>query len=104
MQTQAPCPTCQGFGSTIAQPCTECSGAGRIPTRRTLNINIPAGASEGTQIRVSGEAEVGQGGGPNGDLYLLIREKKHPRVRSPRRRPAHVDHDPDDHGGAGHRV
>ena len=78
MQTQAPCPTCQGFGSTIAQPCTECSGAGRIPTRRTLSINIPAGASEGTQIRVSGEAEVGQGGGPNGDLYLLIREKKHP--------------------------
>ena len=47
-------------------------------TRRTLNINIPAGASEGTQIRVSGEAEVGPGGGPNGDLYLLIREKRHP--------------------------
>lgn len=78
MQTQAPCPTCQGYGDTIATPCAECSGAGRVRTRRTLNVNIPAGASEGTQIRVSGEAEVGQGGGPNGDLYLLIREKKHP--------------------------
>ena len=78
MQTQAPCPTCQGYGSTIAQPCTECNGAGRIATRRTLNINIPAGASEGTQIRVSGEAEIGMGGGPNGDLYLMIHEKKHP--------------------------
>ena len=78
MQTQAPCPTCQGFGTTIPSPCTECNGAGRVPTRRTLSINIPAGASEGTQIRVSGEAEVGTGGGPNGDLYLSIREKKHP--------------------------
>ena len=54
MQTQAPCPTCQGFGTTIPSPCTECNGAGRVPTRRTLSINIPAGASEGTQIRVSG--------------------------------------------------
>lgn len=78
MQTQAPCPTCQGFGTTIPSPCTECNGAGRVPTRRTLSINIPAGASEGTQISVSGEAEVGTGGGPNGDLYLSIREKKHP--------------------------
>ena len=78
MQTQAPCPTCQGYGNIIETPCAECSGAGRVRTRRTLNVNIPAGASEGTQIRVSGEAEVGQGGGPNGDLYLLIREKKHP--------------------------
>lgn len=78
MQTQAPCPTCQGYGNTIPTPCIECAGSGRVRTRRTLNINIPAGASEGTQIRVSGEAEVGQGGGPNGDLYLLIREKKHP--------------------------
>ena len=75
MQTQAPCPTCQGFGTTIPSPCTECNGAGRVPTRRTLSINIPAGASEGTQIRVSGEAEVGTGGGPNGDLYLSIRER-----------------------------
>ena len=78
MQTQAPCPACQGYGNTIPSPCVECSGAGRVRTRRTLSINIPAGASEGTQIRVSGEAEVGPGGGPSGDLYLLIREKKHP--------------------------
>ncbi|WP_022868275.1 molecular chaperone DnaJ [Schaalia vaccimaxillae] len=78
MQTQSPCAACQGFGTTIPNPCSECAGKGRVRTSRTITVDIPAGADEGTQIRATGQAEVGEGGGPNGDLYLLIREKKHP--------------------------
>ncbi|QPK80633.1 J domain-containing protein [Schaalia sp. ZJ405] len=77
MRTQTTCSTCQGYGTTIAEPCPDCAGQGRVHTRRSLSITIPAGADEGTQIRISGEAEVGTGGGPQGDLYVVIREKKH---------------------------
>ena len=78
MQMQSPCPTCQGYGDVISSPCHNCAGQGRVPTQRTITVNIPAGASEGMQVRVSGESEVGVGGGPRGDLYLAIHEKKHP--------------------------
>lgn len=78
MQTQTTCSVCQGYGTIIAEPCEDCAGQGRIHTRRTVKITIPVGADEGTQIRLSGEGEVGVGGGPHGDLYIVIREKKHP--------------------------
>lgn len=78
MQTRGACSACQGHGTIIATPCHECAGQGRVRSRRSLTIDIPAGADEGTRIRVGGEAEVGPGGGPRGDLYLEISEKKHP--------------------------
>ncbi|MDO4258626.1 MAG: molecular chaperone DnaJ [Actinomycetaceae bacterium] len=78
MQTSGPCSTCQGHGNTIPAPCQECSGTGRVRTTRTLKVDIPVGVDEGTRIRLSGKGEVGQGGGPAGDLYLEIHEKKHP--------------------------
>lgn len=77
MQSRGPCPTCQGYGTIIEKPCHECAGQGRVRSRRSLTIDIPVGADEGTRIRVAGEAEVGPGGGPKGDLYLEIHEKKH---------------------------
>ncbi|MDC4232830.1 molecular chaperone DnaJ [Actinomyces sp. B33] len=78
MQTQAPCPACQGYGTTIPSPCHECSGTGRVRTTRTLSVEIPAGAASDVQLRQTGQGEVGPGGGPAGDLYIVIREKKHP--------------------------
>lgn len=78
MRTQSPCPACQGHGTTIPNPCHECSGNGRVRTRRTLTVDIPVGVDDGTRIRLSGQGEVGPAGGPNGDLYLEVREKKHP--------------------------
>ena len=72
VMTSRPCATCQGFGTVIADPCLECSGEGRVRTRRTLTIRIPAGVDTGTRIQLAGEGEVGAGGGPAGDLYVEI--------------------------------
>ena len=56
----------------ITDPCFECSGDGRVRTRRTLKIKVPAGVDTGTRIQLTGEGEVGPGGGPAGDLYVEI--------------------------------
>jgi molecular chaperone DnaJ len=72
-----PCPTCQGFGTTIPHPCLKCGGEGRVRTRRTLPVRIPAGVADGVRIRLANEGEVGPGGGPAGDLYVEIHERPH---------------------------
>ncbi|GAB2600907.1 molecular chaperone DnaJ [Pseudactinotalea suaedae] len=77
VMTTAPCAACGGFGSIIPDPCPECSGEGRVRSRRTLTVNVPAGVDSGTRIKLSGQGEVGPGGGPAGDLYVEVREKKH---------------------------
>ena len=71
------CPACQGRGQTITDPCTECSGAGRVTRERTLSVNIPAGVEDGTRIRLAGEGEAGLRGGPAGDLYIFLTIKPH---------------------------
>ena len=71
------CPTCHGQGQTIADPCTECRGAGRVNKEKTLNVHVPAGVDDGTRIRVAGEGEAGARGGPPGDLYIFIALKPH---------------------------
>lgn len=77
VMTTAACAACGGFGSLISDPCPECSGEGRVRTRRTVKVNVPAGVDEGTRIKLSGQGEVGPGGGRPGDLYIEIREKRH---------------------------
>lgn len=77
MTTRA-CPRCAGVGSIIEHPCGECSGDGRVRARRTLTVKVPAGVESGMRIRLSGEGEVGPGGGPAGDLYVEIVERPHP--------------------------
>jgi molecular chaperone DnaJ len=77
MTTRA-CPQCRGYGTLIPNPCPECSGDGRVRTRRTLGFRIPPGVETGTRIQLSGEGEVGAGAGPPGDLYIEIVEKQHP--------------------------
>ncbi len=78
VMTSRPCPQCQGFGTVIPRPCQECAGDGRIRSRRTLTVKIPAGVDTGTRIQLSGQSEVGSGGGPAGDLYVEIVERQHP--------------------------
>lgn len=78
IRTSRPCPACRGFGSTIPEPCSECSGEGRIRSRRTISVSIPAGVDQGTRIQLAGEGEVGPGGGPPGDLYLEVNVADHP--------------------------
>jgi len=72
------CPTCNGRGQIIKNPCTVCSGTGRVHRERTLNVNIPAGVETGTRIRLAGEGEAGLRGGPPGDLYIFIQVAPHP--------------------------
>ncbi|WP_020186767.1 molecular chaperone DnaJ [Methylopila sp. 73B] len=71
------CPTCQGRGEVIDDPCDACAGAGRITKERTLEVAIPAGVEDGTRIRLSGEGEAGLRGGPSGDLYIFLSLEDH---------------------------
>lgn len=80
MVTTVPCGACQGYGTIIPEPCSECAGEGRVRTRKTITVQIPAGVSDGTRMRLSGRGEAGPGGGPNADLYVEIREKAHPTL------------------------
>ena len=72
------CPTCQGRGQIIENPCDRCAGSGRVTRERTLSVNVPAGVEDGTRIRLSGEGEAGQRGGAQGDLYIFLSLKPHP--------------------------
>lgn len=69
---QHTCPTCHGRGEVVDDPCSACSGQGRVMRERTLQVNIPAGVEEGTRIRLAGEGEAGLHGGPSGDLYIFL--------------------------------
>lgn len=77
VMTSRPCATCQGFGTVIPQPCRECAGDGRVRSRRSIDVKIPAGVETGNRIQMSGQGEVGPGGGPAGDLYVEIIVKEH---------------------------
>ncbi|MEZ0449784.1 molecular chaperone DnaJ [Cellulomonas sp. ICMP 17802] len=77
VMTTQPCAACHGFGTVIPEPCTECSGEGRVRSRRTLSVDVPAGVDTGTRIKLTGQGEVGPAGGPAGDVYLEVRERKH---------------------------
>ncbi|MCB1597899.1 MAG: molecular chaperone DnaJ [Gammaproteobacteria bacterium] len=74
---QQPCPTCRGSGQQIEEPCSSCQGRGRIQKNKTLAVKVPAGVDSGDRIRLSGEGEAGQNGGPSGDLYVEIHIQPH---------------------------
>lgn len=75
---QQTCPRCHGRGTIIPEPCPTCQGHGRIEEQKTLSVKVPPGVDNGDRIRLSGEGEVGEYGGPPGDLYVQIRVKPHP--------------------------
>ncbi|MDT9595220.1 molecular chaperone DnaJ [Nocardioides zeae] len=77
IRTLRPCAACRGFGSVIPDPCRTCSGEGRVRSRRTLTVKIPAGVDNGTRVQLTEQGEVGPGGGPAGDLYVEIRVADH---------------------------
>jgi len=71
------CPTCSGKGETISTPCPACRGRGFEQKTLKKMVKIPAGVDAGTQIRLAGEGQPGENGGPHGNLYILIQVKKH---------------------------
>jgi molecular chaperone DnaJ len=72
VMTAHPCDTCQGTGEEIVTPCERCDGRGRVPARTVVPIDVPAGVTDGMELRISGGGHAGRAGGPAGDLYLSI--------------------------------
>lgn len=77
VMTSSPCGACRGYGTTIPNPCPGCAGHGRVRAKRTVPLDIPAGVDTGMRIHLAGEGEVGQAGGPSGDLYLEVKVRHH---------------------------
>jgi len=77
-RVQTTCPSCNGEGKTIANPCVDCSGSGRAMKDVVREVKIPAGIDNGMQLCLRGEGEAGAKGGPRGDLYVDIEVKEHP--------------------------
>jgi molecular chaperone DnaJ len=72
------CGQCRGTGSFVGTPCETCRGAGRVQKEKKLTVRIPPGIATGQRLRLSGEGEGGPGGGPHGDLYVVIHVQDHP--------------------------
>ena len=77
IRTLRPCAACRGYGEIIPDPCRECAGDGRVRSRRAITVKIPPGVDTGTRVQLSGEGEVGPGGGQPGDLYVEVHVAPH---------------------------
>ncbi|MDP2690673.1 MAG: molecular chaperone DnaJ, partial [Deltaproteobacteria bacterium] len=75
------CPACGGRGTVVKDPCPECSGAGKVRVRRSITVKVPPGVDSGSRLRVVGEGEGGERGGPPGDLYVVLIVAPHPIFR-----------------------
>jgi molecular chaperone DnaJ len=71
------CPRCGGAGRIVIDPCKTCHGQGMLRRERTLQVRIPPGVDDGSQIRLAGEGDAGHRGGPRGDLYIFLSVKPH---------------------------
>jgi len=77
MIQESACPVCKGDGQTVTDPCGSCGGSGVVQTETTVTVEIPAGVSEGNYITVPQKGDAGRGGGPSGDLIVVLQEKQH---------------------------
>lgn len=76
-QQTGPCPYCHGQGELPQDSCSDCGGEGLIRKKKKIEVSIPAGVEDGMRLRVSGEGQVGEQGGPAGDLYVEVQVKEH---------------------------
>jgi molecular chaperone DnaJ len=77
-QISRPCGHCQGTGKVITDPCQTCRGVGKVETESQLTVKVPAGVDTGTRLKLTGEGEPGDHGGPPGDLYVVVHVQEHP--------------------------
>ena len=71
------CPICRGEGQAVTHPCGGCGGEGQVLVTKKVTVKIPAGVDNGSRLRLTGEGEAGQHGGPPGDLYVFIYVESH---------------------------
>jgi molecular chaperone DnaJ len=73
------CDVCGGDGRIARDPCETCRGEGLVVEQRRVQVDIPAGIADGQRIRLSGRGHAGERGGPNGDLYVVVRIREDER-------------------------
>jgi molecular chaperone DnaJ len=71
------CSHCGGAGQIITDPCRECAGSGRTKEKQKIKVKIPAGVDNGMRLKMSGHGDVGEAGGPPGDLFIDITVEPH---------------------------
>lgn len=71
------CPKCDGAGKLIPQNCPTCQGSGQHTVERAIPVKVPAGVDSGTRLKLKGEGNPGPGGGPRGDLYVVVNVRPH---------------------------
>jgi len=81
MQVLRTCPECRGTGNHIKEKCPVCSGSGNTIRNEVIKVTIPAGIENGTIMRVSGKGMPSPYGAANGDLYLSIEIRPHPKFK-----------------------
>ena len=76
MQTQGVCPTCGGEGKIIKNKCRVCGGEGIVKGEEVVEINIPAGVSEGMVVNVPNKGNAGKHNGIAGNIQVYIEEEE----------------------------
>jgi len=71
------CSQCRGGGKFIPHPCKECRGLGRVKVNKKIQIKLPPGVDTGSKLRIRGEGEEGERGGPPGDLFVFLYVEPH---------------------------
>ncbi|MCF6514959.1 molecular chaperone DnaJ [Lactobacillus sp. S2-2] len=75
MQSQEACPVCGGTGKEVKDKCETCGGSGRVEQKHEVEVDVPAGVEEGQQMRLQGQGDAGENGGPYGDLFIIFKVK-----------------------------
>ena len=78
IQQESMCSECQGSGKIFKEKCSNCKGNGHVVKNKTIEIQIPAGVDNGSELRITGKGSQGYNGGPNGDIYIQFKVKEHP--------------------------
>ncbi len=79
LQSEGPCDTCGGSGQIAGAVCHVCQGTGVLLKPKRIEVKIPPGVGQGSRVRIAGEGRPGLGGGPRGDLYIVVRVRPHSR-------------------------
>jgi len=71
------CPTCNGEGTVVDNPCSACNGNGVIKKRQRVKVTIPAGIANGQRISIPRQGDAARGGGEPGDLHVVVHVQPH---------------------------